>query len=96
MSLADNTSYYYSTDVNTSSRPDSSSSSRSLSSVKHFVIPPIITSEKDRTFLKTIYSFIDDELKEVGEDDLEQRYIVHRAAFDQVFSHAFNLIGFTF
>ncbi|CAD5121424.1 DgyrCDS9940 [Dimorphilus gyrociliatus] len=87
MSITDTTSYYRSVDTNTSTRPSSSSSSRSLSSVKHYVIPPIITCEKDRAFLKSIYSFIDDELKEVGEDDLEQRYIVHKAAFDQVIEY---------
>lgn len=90
MSVSDSSSYYRSTEANSSSRSDSSSSLQSLSSAKHFVIPPIITSEKDRIFLKTIYSFIDKELKEVGEDDLEQRYIIHKAAFDQVFSHALS------
>jgi hypothetical protein len=46
-------------------------------------LPPIISNERDRIFLGDLNQFIEDELMRVP-DTPEERYVIHRAAFDKV------------
>ncbi|CAL1546669.1 unnamed protein product [Lymnaea stagnalis] len=50
-------------------------------------LPPIITSQLDRDFLKDVNNFIDSELKKVNNLDEEQRYLVYKAVFNKVIEH---------
>ena len=52
-------------------------------------LPPIITNEKDRMFLTTLNEYIETELCKTDKGNAEQRYIVHREAFDKV---CYNII----
>jgi len=61
----------------TSSRPSSASSN-------HHVLPPIITNEKDRQFLTTVTSHINDEMDRIDPNDGEQVFVVYKGAFDMV------------
>lgn len=63
--------------MSTSSRPSSASSN-------HHVLPPIITNEKDRQFLATVTSHINDELDRIDPNDGEQVFVVYKGAFDMV------------
>ncbi len=56
----------------------------SIHSSPRSVIPPIITNEKDRSFLVALNQFIEKELEKVDEESPEQRYTVYKAAFDKV------------
>jgi len=61
-----------------------SSVSSSVSLNSQFVLPPIVVNEKDRLFLQGINDWINAELSRVNQIDPEQRFIVHRQAFDKV------------
>jgi hypothetical protein len=47
-------------------------------------IPPIITNEIDRVFLRDLNDYIEDEIKNVNSEEAEQRYIIYRDAFNKV------------
>lgn len=47
-------------------------------------LPPIVTSEIDREFLRCLNEFIELELGKVDPNDDEQRYIVYKTAFNRV------------
>ncbi|XP_013383339.1 clathrin heavy chain linker domain-containing protein 1 [Lingula anatina] len=53
----------------------------------HPVLPPIITNEADRLFLQELNMFISHEMNKVDPNNAEQRYTVHKAAFDRVIEH---------
>jgi len=48
------------------------------------VLPPIVTSEKDRQYLHQLSQYISFELRSIDNTDQEQRYIVYKDAFDKV------------
>lgn len=47
-------------------------------------LPPIVTSESDRQFLRILNDYIEIELRKVNPEDDEQRYIVYKTAFNKV------------
>ena len=47
-------------------------------------LPPIVTSENDRQFLKGLNEYIELELEKVNSNDDEQRYIIYKTAFNRV------------
>ena len=47
-------------------------------------LPPIVTSENDRQFLKGLNEYIEFELEKVNSNDDEQRYIIYKTAFNRV------------
>ena len=47
-------------------------------------LPPIITNDADREFLRLLNDYIEMELGKVDPLDDEQRYIVYRTAFNKV------------
>lgn len=50
-------------------------------------LPPIVTNELDREFLRTLTEYIELELGRVDSDDDEQRYIIYKTAFNQIIDH---------
>ena len=50
-------------------------------------LPPIVTSEIDRQFLKGLNDYIEQELERVNSDEDEQRYIIYKTAFNRVSYH---------
>ncbi|XP_053374865.1 clathrin heavy chain linker domain-containing protein 1-like isoform X2 [Mercenaria mercenaria] len=50
-------------------------------------LPPIVTSESDREFLRVLNEYIELELGKVNPDDDEQRYIVYKTAFNKIIEH---------
>ncbi|KAI0227916.1 hypothetical protein LSAT2_021627 [Lamellibrachia satsuma] len=69
-----------------SSRPSSAGRPSSASS-NHQVLPPIITNEKDRQFLATVTSHINDELDRIDLHNGEQVFVVYKGAFDMVINY---------
>ena len=61
---------------------DRCSSSASFSSMP--IVPSIIVNEKDRKFLADLNEWIYTELNKIDQNNPEQRYAVHREAFDMV------------
>ena len=59
-------------------------SDKRATSSPRMVIPPIITSEKERDFLIKLNSYIDEELSAIDRKDPDKRYTVYQGAFDQV------------
>lgn len=47
-------------------------------------LPPIVTNEADREFLRSLNEYIELELGKVDPNDDEQRYIVYKTAFNRV------------
>ena len=47
-------------------------------------LPPIVTSEVDRQFLKALNDYIEQELKNINTDEDEQRYVIYKTAFNRV------------
>lgn len=50
-------------------------------------LPPIVTSELDRQFLKALNDYIEQELEKVNSDEDEQRYIIYKIAFNRIIEH---------
>ncbi|XP_060559629.1 clathrin heavy chain linker domain-containing protein 1-like [Ruditapes philippinarum] len=50
-------------------------------------LPPIVTSESDRQFLRVLNDYIEVELRKVNPEDDEQRYIVYKTAFNKIIEH---------
>lgn len=50
-------------------------------------LPPIVTSEIDRQFLKGLNDYIEQELEKVNSDEDEQRYIIYKTAFNRIIEH---------
>ena len=48
------------------------------------VLPPIILCEKDRTILREITDFIEQELSYIDIKNTEQVYVIYKDAFDKV------------
>ena len=48
------------------------------------VVPPIIKNERDRDFLQGLTGYINTEMTKTDPLNTEQRYIIHKAAFDKV------------
>lgn len=63
------------------------SSPRSNLASPHPVLPPIVSTERDRDFLVTLNGQIDHELTQVDRQNPEQRYIVYKAAFDRIIDY---------
>ncbi|XP_052766378.1 clathrin heavy chain linker domain-containing protein 1-like isoform X2 [Mya arenaria] len=68
------------------SRPSSSSGYTTPSS-GFSRLPPIVTSESDREFLRALNEYIQQELGKVDATDDEQRYIVYKTAFNKIIEH---------
>ena len=62
---------------------------RPLSATKR-VVPPIVTNEQDRIFLRQLTDYIDGELARIDSKDPYQRFVIHKTAFEQV-SHLINI-----
>ncbi|CAG5136446.1 unnamed protein product [Candidula unifasciata] len=56
-------------------------------STSFYKLPPIITTERDREFLKDVNTFIETELNEVNDKEPEQRFLVYKAAFNKVIDY---------
>lgn len=69
---------------NSEANDENLSTARSITS-PNFVLPPIISSERDREFLISLNASIDEELTKVKDRyHPEQRFMVYKSAFDQV------------
>lgn len=51
---------------------------------RYSVLPPVVTKEVDRVFLRELQYYIDSEMKEIDSTDKKQRYIIHSSAFSKV------------
>ena len=77
----------------TMSRPSSGYTSPTSSVFSR--LPPIVTSESDRQFLRALNEYIEQELGKVDGDDDEQRYIVYKTAFNKVRTGTYCLFSST-
>lgn len=70
-----------------SSRDSGSPASQASIQSAYTVLPPVITNEADRVFLHELNQYLDREMGRIDPDSAEQKYTVHKAAFDRIIEH---------